>query len=76
MYSLAIRLYPPARGKRLSAKFLEPVYKDFQKRHKNSRLWLRTSLENIRAIKLYRRFGFKKTLVDTKNHEEVMILKR
>ena len=74
-YTLAIRVYPPLRGKGISKKFLYLVYKDFQKRHKNLHLWLRTSTGNSRAIKLYKSFGFKTVSQDDKNAEEIMVFK-
>ena len=73
--TLAIRLYPPVRGMGLSKKFLGEVYTDFRKRHKNSRLWLRTSKDNPRALKLYHDFGFRTILRDKKNNEEIMVFK-
>ena len=73
--TLAIRLYPPARGKGGSKKFLGLVYKDFRKRHKNSNLWLRTFKENSIATRLYHDFGFRTVSRDKKNNEEIMTLR-
>ena len=76
-FTFAIRVYPPARGKGLSQKFMTEVFANFKesiiyKNSKNKGFWLETREDNLRAIKLYTKFGFKK--VTTKKKELLMIL--
>jgi ribosomal protein S18 acetylase RimI-like enzyme len=73
-FTFAIRVYQPARGKKISGKFLETTYLDFKTTHKKPGLWLKTGKNNIRALKLYRRFGFKH-IEETTKGEILMILK-
>lgn len=58
-FTLAIRTYPPVRGKGIAKKFLDAAYQNFKITHKKSNLWLKTAGDNPMALKLYRRFGFK-----------------
>jgi len=51
----AIRLYGEARGKGLSLWFLDEALKKYGP----SNYWLRTSSDNVSAIKTYERLGFK-----------------
>ena len=54
-YTFAIRVYPPTRGKGHALKFMKEAFKNF----KPNGVWLTTHIENIPAIKLYKKFGFK-----------------
>jgi ribosomal protein S18 acetylase RimI-like enzyme len=68
--TFAIRIYPKARGKGLSSKFMDYALKSY----KPSKTWLECSADNISAVKLYSKFGFKKiTSPDSKN-KIIMIL--
>lgn len=58
--TIAVRTYPPVRGKGLSYKFTKSVITDFQKRHKKTGLWLVMQKGNIPAGKLYKKLGFVK----------------
>ena len=73
-FTFAIRVYPPARGRKISRKFLETAYRDFKTTHKKPSLWLKTDKSNIGALKLYSRFGFRNTGHMAKN-EIIMVLK-
>lgn len=53
--TFAIRIYGNARGKGLSRKFMELVFKDFN----GKGIWLSTTENNNIARKLYENFGFK-----------------
>ncbi|HJY99051.1 MAG TPA: GNAT family N-acetyltransferase [Patescibacteria group bacterium] len=58
--TVAVRLYPPVRGKGLSFKFMKEAYGDFSLKHKGS-LWLSVRSDNVPALKLYKKFGFVKS---------------
>jgi ribosomal protein S18 acetylase RimI-like enzyme len=74
-FTFAIRVYPPARGKGLSKKFMELVIDNFSKNHKKPSFWLKTAKGNARALKLYRRFGFKVIPAKEEYGEVVMTYK-
>lgn len=63
-FTLALRMYGEARGKGLGYEFLKKTMDDFMKgenyqRAENQEWWLETSKENIAAIKIYEKLGFK-----------------
>lgn len=66
----AIRLYGEARGKGLSRWFLEEALQKYGSKN----YWLRTSSDNVSAIKTYKRLGFK--IVSTPDDENKIILTR
>lgn len=55
-YTFAIRTYPPARGKGYALKFMKKAFEDF----KPNGVWLMTRDNNLPAIRLYEKFGFRK----------------
>lgn len=57
-YTFAIRSYKPARGKGLSARFMQIVFNDFGVGAKKN-IWLTTRKDNVIARKLYKNYGFK-----------------
>ncbi len=62
--TFAIRTYPPARGKGYSVKFLTNTLKSFlksedYKKMGGGRIWLETHIDNLPAINLYQRTGWK-----------------
>lgn len=69
-YTIAVRTYPPIRGKGLSYKFMKSVTDDFFKNHKNTGIWLSMQKGNIPAEKLYKKFGFK--IIEDRKGEVVM----
>ncbi|MEK7113155.1 MAG: GNAT family N-acetyltransferase [Patescibacteria group bacterium] len=77
--TFAIRLYDRARGKRLAGKFMKQCFSDYiesrqyQKMEK-PKFWLEVSFDNTPAIKLYRRFGFRKVTKPNKNGKIIMVL--
>jgi len=73
LFTFAIRIYPPVRGKGIARKFMRLVIKDFGKTHKNRVLWLITDKNNLPANNLYQDFGFKK--ISETEKEIVMALK-
>lgn len=63
-FTLALRIYGKARGKGLGYDFLRKTMEDFMKgekykKAKNQNWWLETSKNNIPAIKIYEKLGFK-----------------
>lgn len=68
-YTFAIRVYNKARGKNLAKKFMELAFSDFG----DKKVWLDVSDDNVVAINLYERFGFKTILKD--GGRRVMVLK-
>jgi ribosomal protein S18 acetylase RimI-like enzyme len=73
-FTLAIRTYPPIRGKGIALKFLRIVYENFKNNHRHSGLWLKTTGNNLPDINLYKSFGFRKAS-KTKN-ETLMVFKK
>lgn len=73
-YTVAIRIYKSARGKKLSLKFMQHAYNDFRINHKKLKVWLRTDGKNIRAIKLYKKFGFKKFTKEMLSGDLIMVV--
>lgn len=55
-FTFAIRIYPPIRGKGYAFKFMKEVFTDF----KHQDVWLTTRRDNLPAIRLYKKFGFRK----------------
>lgn len=72
-YTFAIRTYKPIRGKGLSAKFMQAVFKDF-KAGKDKNIWLSTHKENKTARNLYENYGFK--MIGDKSGKEVLYIYR
>ncbi len=66
----AIRLYGDARGKGLSSWFLDEALTNYGE----ANYWLRTSSDNVSAIKTYERLGFE--IVSSPDKENKMILVR
>ena len=66
----AIRLYGEARGKGLSRWFLDVALK----RYGDANYWLRTSSDNVSAIKTYEGLGFK--IASAPDDENKIILTR
>lgn len=63
-FTLALRMYGQARGKGLGYWFLKETMDDFMKSEEyqkveNQEWWLETSKENVAAIKIYEKLGFK-----------------
>jgi len=63
-FTLAIRIYGRARGKGLGYGFLKETIEDFMEgeeylKSENKDWWLETSKDNIAAIKIYEKLGFK-----------------
>lgn len=59
-YTFAIRLYSIARGKKLAFQFMKIVFDVFcNDLPKINKFWLTTKVNNIPALKLYNKFGFK-----------------
>lgn len=76
-FTFAIRIYKPARGLGLSEKFFNITHNDLLSTLKLSKskyngLWLSTNCENLIAIHLYKKLGFKK--FKKTNNELIMIL--
>ena len=67
-YTFAIRVYPSARGKGYAFKFMKKAFADF----KPEGVWLSTRPDNLPAIKLYKKFGFRELSRDP--NELIMIL--
>ena len=67
-FTFAIRVYPPLRGKGYALKFMKEAFTDF----KPKSVWLTTHIENLPAINLYKKFGFKE--LNKELNELVMIL--
>ena len=77
-YTFAIRIYPPIRGKGYAKKFMEESIKLFKSPINNQNdkkiLWLSTMISNIKAINLYKSFGF--TIVRENNGKLFMLLSK
>lgn len=59
-YTFAIRLYSIARGKKLAFQFMKIAFDTFcNDLPKINKFWLTTKVNNIPALKLYNKFGFK-----------------
>lgn len=64
-FTFAIRIYASARGQGLSQGFMQLAFNDLFKHQKPphlSGIWLETSSDNLSAIHVYQKFGFKKIL--------------
>ena len=60
-FTIALRLYGPARGQKLAVPFVKFVFKDLLENKKEIKsLWLETSKDNLPAIKTYQKLNFKK----------------
>jgi ribosomal protein S18 acetylase RimI-like enzyme len=58
-HTFAIRLYDQAVGKGVGPFFIEAAQKDFETKEDNPVIWLETSVENVRAIRLYVKSGYR-----------------
>jgi len=65
----AIRLYGEARGKGLSSWFFDEALK----RYGHSNYWLRTSSNNVSAIKTYERLGFRVASPPDKENKIILV---
>ncbi len=69
-FTFAIRIYGSARGQGLSQKFMKEAFNDFLKKNSSqiTGFWLETSVDNLAAIHIYKKFGFVSvSLFDDKN---------
>ena len=76
-FTFAIRVYPPARGQGLALPFMKMAFTDLLHRQLQSQItgfWLETSVDNLSAIHLYQKFGFKKRSVS--ENKIIMTLSR
>lgn len=77
--TVAVRLYPSARGRGLLVPFLKSVFEyyltceDYQKAQAKG-IWLLTSQENIAAQKSFEKFGFKRVENKIPSDKILMIL--
>lgn len=59
--TFAIRLYEPAKGKKLALPFMQEAFSQFEEqKNQNYGIWLESRADNSRAIHLYQKFGFRK----------------
>lgn len=77
LFTFAIRIYPPVRGKGYGLNFMQMAFDDFinSKAYIESKslgVWLKTNKENARAINLYEKFGFKK--LPAPSEEKVLMI--
>jgi len=75
-FTFAIRIYDSARGLGLSQKFMRTAFIDLLKNQKQSLItgfWLETSNDNLAAIHIYEKFGFKK--IELVDGRQIMFLK-
>lgn len=70
-YTFAIRLYAEARGKGLSLDFMKRSFDDLRPQN----VWLKCSADNLPAVTLYNKFGFKQTTQADNNNKITMVLK-
>lgn len=59
-WTMAIRLYETARGKRLSLPFMQTAFEYFWREHPGENVWLSTNQGNEVSQKIYTQFGFEK----------------
>ena len=74
-FTFAIRIYGSARGQGLSQDFMKTAFADLQKNHQDSQItgfWLETHQDNLSAIHVYQKFGFK--IVGQENQSLIMAL--
>jgi hypothetical protein len=74
-FTFAIRIYGPARGQGLAHEFMKITFNDFQKNQKKTKItgfWLETHQDNLSAINIYQKFGFK--TVAENNGSLIMVL--
>lgn len=72
--TFAIRIYGKARGKGLSEDFLKKAFDEYKKlRNPSKKFWLETRADNLSAINLYEKFGFKK-LRDSDAGERIIMI--
>lgn len=65
-FTFAIRIYPPVRGHGYSEKLMRSAFSKFiksgiYKKSPKKGFWLATRKENLFAIRLYEKFGFRRT---------------
>lgn len=69
--TFAIRLYAEARGKGLALEFMKKAFNTL----KPQNVWLKCSADNLPAVTLYQKFGFKLVGEPDKNNKIIMLLK-
>lgn len=57
-WTMGIRLYETARGKRLSLPFMKTAFEHFWRQHPSESVWLSTREDNAASQKIYTQFGF------------------
>lgn len=75
--TFAIRIYGKARGKGYSEKFLNWAFQEYKKTNQyldnpSKGVWLETRSDNLAAIKLYEKFGFKTLSNPDENNRIIM----
>lgn len=58
-YTSGFRLYEGAVGRGLARPFAEIAHEDFSRLHPGDGVWLETDVDNIPAVKLYQRIGYR-----------------
>lgn len=72
--TFAIRLYGKVRGRGLAYWFMGECFKMYSQKFKARKFWLKVSLDNIPAIKTYKKFGFRKTTKPDKAGKIIMTM--
>lgn len=77
--TFAIRTYGETRGKGIGRHFMEETFKHFQSLPETQALekqgmWLETSVDNIPAVRLYQKFGFRTVTTPDEAGKIIMIL--
>ena len=67
--TFSIRLYGDARGKGLSFDFMKQAFDDL----KPKKVWLECSADNLPAVSLYKKFGFRQISEPDKNNKIIMV---
>lgn len=72
--TFAIRLYGKVRGKGLAYWFMGECFKMYNQKFKARKFWLEVSKDNLPALKIYKRFGFKKMAESDKPGKIIMVM--
>jgi RimJ/RimL family protein N-acetyltransferase len=77
--SFGIRIYEPYRGKGLSFNFMKTCFDKFHKtksyqKTANNKIWISTSKDNLAAIALYKKSGFRQIFHPDKEGKILMVL--